>query len=185
MLILVASKNPVKIAAVTEAFRAVFPHKEIVVEGLGVESGVKDQPDTDEETIAGAQNRIRALRVAGRERNADYFAALEGGVEWVGGKLFAFAWVLVENRRGLSGEARTAAYEVPPPVARLIREGVELGIANDRVFGTENSKQKNGNIGLLTGDLVTRTSNNAQAAMLALIPFGKHAVLYDATAKSS
>ena len=54
MKVLVGSKNPVKIASVSEAFANYFDDLEVV--GIEVESGVSVQPVNDE-TFIGAQNR--------------------------------------------------------------------------------------------------------------------------------
>ncbi|MFK7922789.1 MAG: DUF84 family protein [Bacteroidia bacterium] len=53
----------------------------------------------------------------------------------------------------------------------MVRSGIELGIADDKVFGKANSKQKNGAVGLLTHDLIVRETLYAPAVILALIPF--------------
>jgi non-canonical (house-cleaning) NTP pyrophosphatase len=50
---------------------------------------------------------------------------------------------------------------------------MELGEADDVVFGRANSKQANGSIGLLTDDTITRTSYYVDAVVMALIPFKK------------
>lgn len=177
MKVIVASTNPVKIEGTKDAFQRTFPEVEFAFEGTKVSSGVKDQPDTDEETIRGARNRIAALRIL--DPSADYYVGLEGGVEKIDGKMFAFAWAVVANHTGKIGEARTASFMLPPQVASLIEEGVELGHANDQVFGTENSKQKNGALGILTNDLITRTSEYSSTIILALVPFQKYQELYN------
>lgn len=177
MKVIVASTNPVKIESTKEALRKTFPEVEFEFEGMKAESGVKDQPDTDEETIRGARNRITALRTL--DPSADYYVGLEGGVEKIDGKMFAFAWAVVANQAGKIGEARTASFMLPPKVAELIDQGIELGHANDQVFGTENSKQKNGALGILTGDLITRTSEYSSTIILALVPFQKYQELYN------
>jgi non-canonical (house-cleaning) NTP pyrophosphatase len=48
---------------------------------------------------------------------------------------------------------------------------MELGDADDLVFGRQNSKQKSGAVGLLTHNRVTRRTLYEQAVVLALIPF--------------
>lgn len=60
---------------------------------------------------------------------------------------------------------------LPQEVASLVRQGVELGIADDRVFGRSNSKQSNGAVGLLTADLIDRQRYYEHAVILALVPF--------------
>ncbi|MEA2092741.1 MAG: DUF84 family protein, partial [Patescibacteria group bacterium] len=55
--------------------------------------------------------------------------------------------------------------------------GKELGEADDIVFQRNNSKQENGAVGILTGDVVDRTKCYTEAVILALIPF-KNVNLY-------
>jgi non-canonical (house-cleaning) NTP pyrophosphatase len=61
----------------------------------------------------------------------------------------------------------------------LIQQGKELGEADDIVFNQSNSKQANGSIGILTGDVIDRTALYAHAVILALVPF-KNPELYPA-----
>jgi non-canonical (house-cleaning) NTP pyrophosphatase len=92
--------------------------------------------------------------------------------------MVAFAWIVVMSG-GQQGSARTAQFRLPKEVQRLVAGGMELGDADDRVFGRTNSKQKSGAVGLLTQNVVTRTTLYEGAVVLALIPF-KNPDLYDA-----
>lgn len=167
MKILVASKNPVKVNAVEEAFKICFPHS-FEIEGLAVPSGVSDQPRSDGETKAGAKNRIGQLMATGTPAN--YFVGIEGGIDVLEDRLFAFAWMAVSNGEKQS-LARTGSFELPSKIAQLIYGGMELGDADDQVFKQQNSKQQNGAVGLLTRDLLTRQQLYEHALVLALIPF--------------
>jgi non-canonical (house-cleaning) NTP pyrophosphatase len=69
------------------------------------------------------------------------------------------------------GKSRTGAFYLPEEIARLVRDGMELGHADDVVFGRSNSKQQDGSIGLLTGGVIDRTLYYEHAVVLALIPF--------------
>ena len=169
MKVIVASKNPVKIGAASEAFAVVFPEASIDVSGVEVDSGVGDQPDTDAKTREGA--RARALSAHDAEPDADFWVGLEGGVEVLDGQLMAFAWMAVKGRKSDISEARSATLPLPPAVKELVDAGVELGEANDRVFSTVNSKQGGGAYGLLTDGRYTRESIYAQTLIIALTPF--------------
>jgi non-canonical (house-cleaning) NTP pyrophosphatase len=48
---------------------------------------------------------------------------------------------------------------------------MELGDADDFIFGVSGSKRERGGVGLLTDDRVTRSQFYAEAVKLALIPF--------------
>jgi inosine/xanthosine triphosphatase len=167
--VIVASKNPVKIGAVSEAFAAVYPGASIDVSGVEVNSGVGDQPDSDADTRAGA--RARALGANDAVPDADFWVGLEGGVEVLDDQLMAFAWMAIKGRTGDVSEARSATLPLPPAVKALVDAGMELGEANDRVFSTVNSKQAGGAYGLLTDGRYTRESIYAQTLIIALTPF--------------
>ncbi|KAF2176132.1 Maf/Ham1 [Zopfia rhizophila CBS 207.26] len=167
--IIVASQNPVKIGAALESFLRMFPNPIYTVRGVSVASGVPDQPFSDDETLCGALNRVQNARAL--EPDADYWVGIEGGVDTHAGSLQSFAWVVIVGKGGRTGKARTATYYLPEETSRLVREGMELGHADDLVFGRSNSKQHNGSVGLLTDDVVDRSAYYVQAVILALIPF--------------
>lgn len=168
LTVVVASHNPVKIGAARQAFASQFPKSALEVIPLEVESGVADQPMTDEETRRGARTRARNAQMARPE--ADYWVGLEGGLDTIDGQLLASAWMVVLGRDGAVGEARTPTLPLPPGIQTLVAEGLELGEANDRVFATVNSKQGGGAFGLLTEGRYTREEVYKQALILALIP---------------
>jgi inosine/xanthosine triphosphatase len=169
MKVVVASNNPVKLAATRSAFGLVFPGLEPEVAAIDVDSGVSAQPFSDEETRHGAINR--AHNAAETVPDADFWIGLEGGVDQFNGQLMTFAWTAVLDRHGRTGTARTVTLPLPPEVKRLVEGGLELGEANDRVFATVNSKQEGGAFGLLTQGRLTRGSVYAETLSIALIPF--------------
>ncbi|KAK0103822.1 hypothetical protein ONS95_005821 [Cadophora gregata] len=178
--IIVASKNPIKISATLKGFQAMFPTNTYTAKGISVPSGVADQPFTSQETLQGALNRAQNARE--QEPEADYWIGLEGGVEdtpeKTAGSLELFAWIAVIGKGGKIGKARTGSYYLPEEIARLVRGGMELGPADDLVFGQTNSKQGDGNVGLLTGNAVSRETAYVPAVVMALIPFRNHTLTF-------
>lgn len=172
--IVLASKNPVKIKATLEGFKRMFPHEAFELKLASVSSGVSNQPMSSEETLQGAFNR--AQQAVEMIPTGDFWVGIEGGVEEAQGEMTAFAWVVVLTR-GKAGKGRTGTFFLPMRVAQLIREGKELGEADDIVFGKTNSKQKNGAIGILTGNVIDRTRLYEGAVIMALVPF-KNPELY-------
>ncbi len=169
MHIIVASKNPVKLEAARNGFAALFPQAALDIHGVSVPSGVSDQPMSDEETLLGAKNRADAAQT--HLQHADgYAVGIEGGVCESPIGLSAFAWIVVK-RGAQYGYGRTGAFILPDEVAALVRQGLELGDADDRVFNQNNSKQQGGAIGLLSGGTLTRSGFYTQAVILALLPF--------------
>jgi len=56
-------------------------------------------------------------------------------------------------------------------VAALLEKGMELGDADDQVYGRSNSKQSSGAIGILTNDAMSRKESFVQPVMLSLTSF--------------
>ena len=167
--VIIASGNPVKINATKEAFLTVFPGHSFVFEGIPVGSGVPDQPRGIDQTLKGAFNRVQNLKARGPK--AAYYVGIEGGIVEQPSEWFAFAWMYIESGTGQVGKAQTGHFALPPRVIHWLEQGLELGEANDRVFGQENSKQKSGAVGLLTKDIIDRSEYYRHALILALIPF--------------
>ena len=167
----VGSTNPVKLQAVREGAATFFANVEVV--SMSVPSGVSAPPFGDEESIAGATTLARAGlgRQSGASPAADFGVGLEGGVVELREGLFACAWCTVVDRAGELGLACTGRFLLPPQVAELVRGGMELGEADDRVFGRVNSKQSDGAVGILTHGAFTRAQFYAPAVKLALVRF--------------
>ncbi|ELB2202245.1 inosine/xanthosine triphosphatase [Vibrio parahaemolyticus] len=162
--VVIASLNPAKINAVKSAFQSAFPQQAFEFVGISVPSEVADQPMTNEETHRGAVNRVKNAKV--EMPNADFYVGLEAGIE---GNV-TFAWMVIESDTH-RGESRSASLMLPPEVLAQLADANELGDVMDKVFGTENIKQKGGAISLLTQNQLTRSSVYHQALILALIPF--------------
>jgi len=149
--VVVGSTNPVKIAAV----RAVLERAGVNarIEGVAVASGVSEQPVGDAETIRGATQRARAALDA---TDADLAVGLEGGVVEEEDGMRTCAWASVVGRDGRVGVGGSLAMMLPERVAALVRDGVELGHAMDRVTGAHDTKRGVGAVGILTAGLVDR-----------------------------
>lgn len=165
----IGSSNPVKIACTRIGFETIFgdlDNYEFI--GKSVPSNVSDQPMTNEETLKGAVNRAKNLKLS--YPDGDFYVGIEGGIEEIGDEMEAFAWVVI-NGNGMTGKAQTSTFQLPPKIVDLIRQGVELGHADDMVFKRKNSKQGNGAVGILTHDAIDRIEYYRHAVILALIPF--------------
>ncbi|MDP2749334.1 MAG: inosine/xanthosine triphosphatase [Nanoarchaeota archaeon] len=184
--VMITSKNPVKINAVKIGFEKMFPGEHFEFESVSVPSNVKDQPTSNQETMDGAINRAEHARTS--FKNADFWVGIEGGIEKAKSEfeaqkeheMEAFAWVVIKSNKNqgkLEGKARTGTFFLPKKIVELIEQGKELGEADDIVFGHRNSKQNNGAVGILTGDVITRTTYYSEAVVLALIPF-KNSEIY-------
>lgn len=164
--------------AALRGFREMFPGEEFKIYGIQVESGVSSQPISDQETYQGAYNRANKARL--QYPDGDFWVGIEGGIQENGGEMEVFAWIVILSSSHV-GKSRTGTFFLPESIASLIRQGKELGEADDIVFQRENSKQGNGAIGLLSGDVIDRESYYRHAVILALVPF-KNPKLYSGPA---
>lgn len=125
---------------------------------------------------------------------------LEGGLEWCStfqderdeDTLWCMAWMAVygkrrkllvellasdeskfytEKQKPIFGIAKTAMFLLPSGIAKLVEDGMELGDADDHLFGRVNGKQGNGTVGILTNGLIPRAEYYEHALVLALVPW--------------
>lgn len=169
--VIIASKNPVKVAVAEDAFTAVFPGEQFHFVPADAPSGVPDQP-FDEETRQGALNRLAYIRK--EHPDADYWISQEGGLHHDGDVLFNRAWIVIMDKEGNQGVSSTPSFEIPPGIALLVRSGLELSAASDRYFGATNLGCGVGGISFLTDGLIDRKHFYLPAAIIALAQVKKY-----------
>ena len=138
--VLIGSKNPTKVNAVSSAFKKAFPELLVSFIKTSAPSNVSDQPIGDVETKKGCTNRLNYIY---KKEVADFYVSIEGGVSFEKKNLFAFAWVFIKSK-GLLSKSKTGMFLLPKEIKDLIEQGKELGEADDLVFNRKNSKKKMG-----------------------------------------
>jgi inosine/xanthosine triphosphatase len=162
----IGSTNPVKVAAVRAVIGPLAPGA--VFEGIAVTSTVGDQPFGDDQTIRGAQVRAEEAR---RLLDADLGVGIEGGCVETPHGMRTCAWAVVVDRDGTCGTGGSLAMPLPSAVARMIRDGAELGHAMDTLVSGHDTKRGAGAVGILTAGLVERQGAYEVLVTYALAPF--------------
>lgn len=144
------SKNPAKLRAVQSAFERMGIAVEVT--GIDTPSKVSDQPFSDEETIQGALNRAK-----GACGSFDYGIGLEGGVAETPYGLFLCNWGAIVNQEGQAGIGGGVRVQLPEEIAEQVRSGQELGSVIDDWACGQDIKKKEGTIGILTQNHITRS----------------------------
>ncbi len=121
----------------------------------------------EQDTRQGAINRVKFCQ---RHGQADYFVAIEGGVDHFEDGPATFAYVAIANGKTMSVN-RSTSMPIPVHVYHALQQGEELGSVMDRLFNMQNVKQKQGAIGLLTNEQASRESVYTQAIILAMARF--------------
>jgi len=171
MRILVASKNPVKIDGVRQAFSNYFDDFEIL--NFSVDSEVPGQP-FNEQMIQGTDNRIKNLMKINTEQNlnADFFVALESGIEKRGDRWFNMNSACVTDKNGKKGYGCSSFFELPNHfIEKMQNEKVELCHVAETVSGCKDIRSKHGISGFFTKKVITRTKLSVDAVVSALVPF--------------
>ena len=151
MKIAIGTDNPVKIRAVRNVLRRVYPEAQVV--SLKVLSHIARQPKGDRQTRRGAANRAHAVRLATR---ADWGVGIEAGIVENEFGMMTCAWCVIEDKAGRIGVGGSTNMLLPGEVAERIRNGAELGQAMDELTGIRNVKRKMGAIGVFTRGLSDR-----------------------------
>lgn len=166
MKVVVGSKNPVKIRAVENIVKKIWPEAEII--SVDTESGVSVQPRSDEECILGATNRAKA---ALKQEAADFGVGIEGGTSSTKYGMFLTGWTVVISKDGRIGLGSGSRLMLPKAIEDRINQGGELGPEMDKLAGTNNIKHKEGAVGLLTKGLVDREMGHAISVVNAFAIF--------------
>lgn len=164
--IAIGSKNPVKVKAVKNAVRRIWPNVDFY--SIDVDSGISNQPRSNEEAIEGALNRAR---LSLEKIMADLGVGLEGCTFDTEYGMFVTGWVAVVDRYGRLGLGTSGGVLLPENIAVEIRDGKELGPVMDSFLGQYNIKHKQGTIGVLTNGLISRTKSFEIAVIYALARF--------------
>ncbi len=175
-VIAVGSTNPVKINAVKTVLDKPTLNQ-ITILSTEVESDVSHQPRSDRETRQGAINRASvALK---NTPSADWGIGLEGGVRDIKynyqGKnkeeLIEVAWCAITDRQGNLALGGGAEFQLPNLISRKLKAGGELGPIMDELLNDHDVKKKEGAIGTLSVNLLTRQDIYEQLVKLALVKF--------------
>lgn len=164
----VGSTNPAKLNAVRQAIEQHYPQAEVI--GFDVQSGVSDQPFSDEETLEGSENRARAAFAAGITAHPKLTpetclgVGLEGGVlEWRG-EMWTTVWVTVVDSFGKTYSGNGARIKVPLVVAEPIHQGTEMGVVMEQLSGKLDVRKGQGMFGIVTQDFVSRVEEYSAIA---------------------
>lgn len=163
--IILASGNKVKKAVVEEAFSKLLLNEQFEVVVLDLEKD-GSEPFGKEATLNQIYEATKNIRSI--ESKADFYVAMEGGVEDSNGTMDEVAYVVIEDQVGNKAVSQSVTFPVPLKVADKVRQGISFGDAVDQVHGTKNIKTGQGFVGLLTDGLVDKKALYLQPTIIAL-----------------
>lgn len=167
MIVAVGSTNPTKIRPVKSIFSRHF--KNVRIQGVKVNSGVKNQPMNNEEMYEGALSRAR--QALAKVEDADFGVGIEGGVHKYKYGWFEQSLVVIVDKNGNIGVGSSGGLVLPNTVIDRIHQGKTLEEAVDELFGTKKIGEGIGMFGLFTNRVVTRSSGVKHGVAFALARF--------------
>jgi inosine/xanthosine triphosphatase len=174
MKVNVGTHNPVKVRATRNVLEKIYTT--VDVEGIEVDSGVRDQPIGLDETIQGAMNRARNAFIG-----VDLSVGIESGLLETPNSITGYLdlqWCAIyDGERTTLGVS--AGFEYPPAVVEEVLKGNEVGEVMDRVTGVEKLGQKTGAVSILSRGLLDRTENTEQCVLMAMIPRMNEGVYFE------
>lgn len=158
----VGSTNRVKVEAVRDVMESIYGSVRIYAED--VESGVPEQPFGDD-THQGAVNRAKAAL-----GDRDLSVGIEAGVFEMYGELIDVQHCAIIDKGGRLTIGMGSGFAYPTRIAELVREGMTVGQAVDRVFSGAAIGHSEGAIGYLSGGRLDRKDLTKQSVLAAMIP---------------
>lgn len=162
----IGSTNAVKAEAVRRVFACLYPHDELEIQLVGVNSGVPEQP-LGEQVAQGAQRRAESAL-----GQADYGIGIEAGLIWNEPFqcYFDVQFCAIVDKSGRLTAGHGSGFSYPPSIVARVRQGRTVGQVMAELTGIEKIGHQMGAIGYLTQGLLDRTALTEQAVLMALVP---------------
>lgn len=179
IIVSIGTKNQAKITAVKDAFKVFFKKADLDFKGLQVDSEVGDQPigidNTTKGAIIRAKTALSLIETDSADQTEFYGVGIEAGLIPIAQATtkymdMQFTAIINQNRLGLGV---SSGFEYPASVINDVISGKagEIGDVMEKLSGIKNCKEKNGAIGYLTNNIVTRTDILKNGVIMALLPF--------------
>jgi inosine/xanthosine triphosphatase len=160
--VVVGSANQVKVEAVKSVMDRILDDYELISIAPG--SNVSEQP-FHEETERGTRERALAALEEG-----DLGVGIEAGVFEYEDGLYDVQYCVVCDHGNWSTTGHGSGFRYPPHVSKLVRSGKTVSEAFHSLYGKEDIGKKEGAIGYLTWNVLTRKELTEQAVMAAMVP---------------
>jgi len=169
MRVIISTTNQAKIKAVEEVFNDVW--KDVEFFGCKSDSGISQQPLSEEEGIDGALNRAKGA--CRHDANAEFWIGLEGYVDSNEYGMFLAGAVVIISKDGRVGYGTSAKVLLPDDIKKEIEAGAELGPLIKKLMNDVNGeiRHSSGTNGVLTKGLYTRVDEFKDAVKCALARF--------------
>ncbi len=169
LVVAVGSENPVKVSAVKHVMYRLIGSVSVIP--VKVDPGIPKQPLGVEQTLEGAINRAKK---AISQTDASLGVGIEAGlisVPFTRTGYMDLQYCAIVDREGELTIGCGPGFEYPPQViAHVLEEKLEVGEVMSKIAGIENLGRKQGAIGYLTHDIMSRKRLTEISVLMAMIP---------------
>ena len=158
----VGSANRVKVEAVRSVLAKIYG--DVRITPLDVPSGVPPQP-FESDVRRGSENRARAA-LPGH----DLAVGIEAGVFEMYGELMDIQHCAIVDQQGRVTVGMGSGFAYPKEIADLVRGGLTVGQAVDRIYEKDAVGHSEGAIGMLSKGIMDRKELTKQSVLAAMIP---------------
>jgi len=163
----VGTSNDLKLHAVRNVFCSIY--NDIELFKLPVDSGVGAQP-WDEETITGAKTRAAAALT--QATDAHFGVGIEAGLLWneQAHHYYDVQYCAIQDRGGRVTTGHGSGFYYPQIILDGVKAGGTVGEVMSKVTGINDIGKKQGAIGYLSKELLSRETLTEQAVLMAMVP---------------
>ncbi|MCQ2056394.1 MAG: inosine/xanthosine triphosphatase [archaeon] len=158
----VGSLNFVKVEAVREVMERIYG--DVRIFATNVSSGVSEQP-FEEETEKGARNRAESCI-----GSHTLGVGIEAGVFDRYGCLYDIQYCAIIDRQKNVTIGMGPGFRYPGDVSRLVRSGMTVSEAIEKIYGEHDIGRSSGAIGVLSRGILDRKELTKQSVIAAMIP---------------
>ncbi len=165
--IAVGTNNDIKANAAKNIFKKIY--KEVRILKVPTISGVPDQP-YGYDTIVGARNR--AINAKQSIKDAHFGVGIEAGlfIDAASGKYFDVQYCVIIDRGSRETIGHGPGFYYPTQVVHELKCGKSVGEVMSELTKIKDIGRKQGAIGYLSRNIMTRVELTEQAVLMALVP---------------
>ncbi len=160
----VGTSNVVKVRAVKSAVTAFY--SKVKVRGVAVDTGVSPEP-MERYVIIGAINRAKEAL-----RDGDFGVGIEAGLFWndILRDFIDVQYCAVVDKAGRLTVGHGPGFAYPPSVISLVKNGMTVGQAMEKITGIKDMGRREGAIGYLSRGRLVREELTRMAVLAAFLP---------------
>ncbi len=164
MRINVGTSNRIKVNAVRKVVSKLY--SKVRIKGVPVDSEVPSEP-FETKVVEGAINRARSS-----VKDADFGVGIEAGLFWIEPikDYVDVQCCVVVDKAGRLTFGQGPGFSYPPKIVAMVKQGMTVGQAMEKLTGIKGMGSKHGAIGYLSDEKVIREEITRVAVFMAFLP---------------